>query len=316
MLSFGRYRHLSQCSNPQGILTVLAIDHRANLVSEMQKHTTSPIAYADVAAFKRSVIRNLGGASTALLTDPDYGFPGVSDGSIPGRLGLIAPLEITDYAPHPSQRQTQFIRGWDMHKLKQAGCSGAKLLLYYHPEAPNVQQQKVIVQQVLEQCQKENIPLFLEPILYSLDTSRPLTNAERRQASVETVSYFSRQGVDVLKIEFPIDVQAEADEQVWQQALAEVNAACQVPWALLSAGVSFEIFLQQTVYACSAGASGVIVGRAVWAEAVKLHGEAREYFLRTTGRERMEKLAAICCGLATPWTIKHTAPSIGEQWYQ
>ena len=37
-----------------------------------------------------------------------------------------------------------------------------------------------------------------------------------------------------------------------------------VPWVLLSGGVPFETFFRQTQVACEAGASGVMVGRAVW----------------------------------------------------
>ncbi|MGV2434686.1 MAG UNVERIFIED_CONTAM: hypothetical protein LVT10_07200 [Anaerolineae bacterium] len=59
-----------------------------------------------------------------------------------------------------------------------------------------------------------------------------------------------------------------------------------MPWALLSAGASFEIFLRQAEMACQHGASGVIVGRAVWAEAVKLPPQERISFLQTTGAQR------------------------------
>ena len=97
---------------------------------------------------------------------------------------------------------------------------------------------------------------------------------------------------------------------MWVDALAELDAACATPWALLSAGVAYDTFLRQTVLACQAGASGVIAGRAVWAEAVALDGVARDRFIDTVARRRLEQLAAISRALATPWTRKIEAPDL------
>jgi tagatose-1,6-bisphosphate aldolase len=85
-------------------------------------------------------------------------------------------------------------------------------------------------------------------------------------------------------------------------ACTEISAAAQTPWILLSAAVSFEAYQQQIIAACQAGASGIAVGRAVWQEAVHMDGQARLDFLRTTGRERITRLNALCVALARPWT--------------
>lgn len=315
MSSVGVFRGLTECSDSRGTFNVLAIDHRDNLVAELQKHHPTKVDYQTVVDFKTSVIRHLSASASAVLTDPDYGFPALLDGTLSGHIGLIAPLEVTDYSPHPSKRATNFIPGWDVAKLKAAGCSGAKLLLYYHPEAPNAQSQTTLVDKVVEQCQQQHVALFLEPVGYSLDPERPLSNAERRQVVVESARHFSKRGADILKVEFPLDAAREADENIWRDALRELNSASSVPWTLLSGGVSFEIFLRQTELACAAGASGVMVGRAVWAEATALQGAAREQFLTTTGAERMARLASVCSS-GTNWNTRHSLPSIFEGWYK
>jgi tagatose 1,6-diphosphate aldolase len=317
MSSVGVFRGLTECSDSRGTFNVLAIDHRDNLVAELQKHHPTKVGYQTVVDFKTSVIRHLSASASAsaVLTDPDYGFPAMLEGALPGHIGLIAPLEVTDYSPHPSKRATNFIPGWDVAKLKAAGCSGAKLLLYYHPEASNAQSQTALVDQVVEQCQQHQVALFLEPVGYSLDPEKPLSNIERRQIVVESAQHFSKRGADILKVEFPLDVSRETDENVWRDALRELDAACGVPWTLLSGGVSFEIFLRQTELACAAGASGVMVGRAVWAEATALQGAAREQFLITTGTERMARLAAVCSS-GSNWNTRHSLPSIDEGWYK
>lgn len=315
MLTVGMYRHLTQCSDAQGRLMVLALDHRGNLISDMQKHRSTAVTPGEVTAFKAAVLKHLLPRATAALIDPDYGYPALVQGLLPGSAGLLAPLEVTDYAPHPSRRETQFITGWNVSKVKQAGFSGAKLLLYFHPEAKNARAQIDIVDSVVEQCQLQHLPLFLEPIVYSLDTERGLTSAERRQLVVESARIFAQRGVTILKLEFPLDVFAEPDETVWRQALRDLNAACSVPWTLLSGGVSFATFLRQTQLACEAGASGVIAGRAIWAEALALEGDARDRFLLTTARQRMEHLSEMC-RLAQPWMQRTTPPPMGAGWYR
>jgi tagatose-1,6-bisphosphate aldolase len=105
--------------------------------------------------------------------------------------------------------------------------------------------------------------------------------------------------VDVLKAEFPLDIN-DPDESSWADACAGITAASVTPWILLSAAVAFEIFVRQITVACKAGASGIAVGRAVWQEAVSLDGEARFAFLRTTGRNRLAHLTALCSELGKP----------------
>ena len=132
---------------------------------------------------------------------------------------------------------------------------------------------------------------------------------------VESARTFSRMGIDVLKTPFPLDVKHEPDEAVWRAALAELNAACSVPWALLSAGVDYPTFRRQAELACEAGASGVIVGRAIWAEAVGLQGEAREAFLAETARHRMAELADIVRAAGASWRERVPSPDSAFDWF-
>ncbi|HXW08740.1 MAG TPA: tagatose 1,6-diphosphate aldolase [Vicinamibacterales bacterium] len=312
MSNLGLFRRLAQCSGDEGTFCILAIDHRDNLIAELQKHHT-PVAYEDVVGFKTSVARLAEGA-TAVLIDPDYGARALINRVIPGAVGTLAPLEVTDYRPHPSQRKPRFIPGWSVAKLKRAGFAGAKLLLYYHPDADDARDKTSIVDRVVADCASEEVPLFLEPITYSPDPSRDLDNWQRREAVIAAARHFSRRGVAIMKMEFPLDVKAERNEQVWADALAELNDACAVPWALLSAGVPYEVFVRQARLACQAGASGIIAGRAVWADAVALSGPDRERFLETEGRRRVDELREIC-RTATPWTRKVEMPMLEERWY-
>src|SRR5262245_48362620 len=131
MSTIGIHRSLAQLSDATRTFAILAIDHRDNLIADLQKHRAAPVDADAVIGFKRSVIR-LADEATAVLLDPDYGMPAVVAGIVPGRVGLLAPLEVTDYRPHPSQRHPRLIPDWSASTLRRAGISGAKLLLYFH----------------------------------------------------------------------------------------------------------------------------------------------------------------------------------------
>jgi tagatose-1,6-bisphosphate aldolase len=133
---------------------------------------------------------------------------------------------------------------------------------------------------------------------------------------VETARRLVPLGVDVLKTEFPVDIEQEPDENTWRQACTQLSAACTVPWVLLSAGVSFDTFLRQARIACDAGASGVMVGRAVWKEAVTTNSPARTHFLNGVARERMRRLGTLCDALGRPFTDIYNRPQLTPNWYR
>jgi tagatose 1,6-diphosphate aldolase len=316
LISPGKYRHLAQSSTPAGHFVVLAIDHRANLLAALNQHAPQPVTDGDFVAFKQAVLAALLPGASAVLTDPDYGIgPGLTAGTIGGQVGLLAPLEVTNYDVHPRDRATRFIDGWSVGKIKRVGGSGVKLLLYYHPDDSLATGKRELVSRIVADCQRFDIPLFLEPIAYSLDPDRGLSADEHLQVVVESARTFSALGVDVLKLEFPVNPRHTSDESVWRTAAQAVNAACSVPWAILSGGVDYPTFARQAAVACAAGACGVIVGRALWGEAVELQGAARQSFLETTATARMSELQAICAASASSWQSRLPALELAARWY-
>jgi tagatose 1,6-diphosphate aldolase len=174
-----------------------------------------------------------------------------------------------------------------------------KLLVYYHPDSSTAAEIEDFTLKIAADCIQYDIGLMLEPLSYSLNDNK-LTSDEKMHVVVETARRLTNiPGVDILKTEFPLD-EADEDEIRWALACANITQASATPWILLSAAVSFELYLRQVVTACKAGASGIAVGRAVWQEAVGLRGEERVNFLRTTARERLTRLNALCIALARP----------------
>jgi tagatose-1,6-bisphosphate aldolase len=317
----GRIRGLRACASARGTFGVLALDHRQNLRRELRPTDPGSVGYAEMVAFKRAVVGALGRTATGILLDPEIGAAQcLIDGSLPAGCGLLVAVEATGYDGPPTARVSRVLDGWSVAKVKRMGASAAKLLVYYHPDAANAAEQERLVAEVAAECAAADLPLFVEPLSFSIDPAVPkLVGEDRRRVVVETARRLTRIGGDVLKAEFPYDP-GVTDEGRWRDACAELDAATRLPWVLLSGGVDDATFEAQVRVACGAGASGVLVGRSVWAEAATRPPVERDAFLRTTGRQRLRRLVDLVDELGRPWharpTPLATLPDPPEGWYR
>jgi tagatose 1,6-diphosphate aldolase len=310
-ISIGKFRGLQQISSARGTFTALALDHRQNL------RKANPVFENDeeLSRFKIDITSALAGRATAILLDPEISAAqSIAQRVIPKEVGLVVALESTGYSGDATARRAQIIPGWNIEKAKRMGASAVKLLVYYHPDSPTAKEIEDFITKVADDCQKYDLVLMLEPLSYSLDEKRKLLSDEKRALVVETARRLTPLNVDILKAEFPLDVNGD-DENNWINACREISSASVVPWILLSAAVDFNIFLRQVAVACGAGASGIAVGRAVWKEAVELTGNERIQFLRTTARRRISRLTSLCHALARPYTDFYQAVAPFD-WYK
>lgn len=314
--SLGKFRALQQCSTPAGSFAILAADHRGNLLEALQKHAAAPISDGEFTSFKGKIIEALAISGSAVLLDPEYSAAQlIASNTISGQRGLLTGVEKTGYSGDPTARENSLLPNWSVAKAKRAGVSGIKLLVHYHPESPTASQIEALVKQVIEDCAASEIPLYLEPLSYSLDASKKIASDERHAVVIEGAKRFSAMGIDVLKAEFPLDVAVDTDENVWEQACADLSAACKVPWILLSGSTTFETYIKQVTAACRNGASGVAVGRAIWQEVIPMSDNERNLFLRDVASRRMQRITALCDALARPWTDFYNVSELTPTWY-
>ena len=89
---------------------------------------------------------------------------------------------------------------------------------------------------------------------------------------------------------------------------------------LLSGGVDDVTFERQVAVACGAGASGVLVGRSVWAPAATMPPVERDAWLTTEGRRRLERLVRLVDTQGTPWHARQNPVTVaatpGDGWYR
>ena len=318
--ALGARRGIAACASERGTFAVLALDHRQNLRRELRPDDPAAVSYEELVEFKRAVVRALAPLATGTLLDPEIGAAQcIADGSLPASAGLLVAIEASGYEGPSTARVSRVLEGWSVEKAKRMGASAAKLLVYYHPDAANAADQERFVASVASDCRAADLPLFVEPLSFSLVEGETLTGEARRQIVVETARRLTAIGGDVLKAEFPYDPSI-TDRALWREACMELDAASSLPWVLLSAGVDEATFEAQVAIACEAGASGVLVGRSVWAEAVTMEPGRRDAFLATTGSERLRRLADLVETRGRPWhdrpTRLTTSPMPGEGWYR
>jgi tagatose 1,6-diphosphate aldolase len=309
-ISISKLRGLQQVSSKRGTFTALALDHRQNL----RKANPAFIDDAELSRFKVEVTSALAKHATAVLLDPEVSAAqAVAQGVIPNHVGLVVAVESTGYTGNTTARHAQIIPGWSVEKAKRMGASAIKLLVYYHPDSSTASEIEDFTARVAEDCREHDLVLMLEPLSYSLNDQK-LTSEEKRYVVVETARRLTPLNVDLLKAEFPLDVN-DRDESKWMDACLEISTASVTPWILLSAAVDYDMFLRQVTAACNAGASGIAVGRAVWMEAVTMTGEERTMFLRTTACDRISRLTSLCHALAKPYTDFYVANAPFD-WYK
>jgi len=321
--SIGKIRGLQQVADEYGTFTVLAMDHRESFKKMLQPD--GAVSYEETVARKVEMCSLLAPYASAVLLDPIYGAAQcLQQGALPGSKGLLVSIEESGYGGGKESRVTRLLADWSVKKIKLMGASAVKILVYYRPDLKELaRRQLAVVKEVAEDCQKWDIPFFVEPVSYPIgdEVNNPALFARHKPGIVlETARQMTSLPIDVLKTEFPADMRYEKDQTTLLRLCGELDAASRTPWVLLSAGVDFETFAAQVEIACQAGASGFLGGRAIWQEAMPMKdAAAREAFYKNTVTPRLQRLSEIVHKNGRPWYKKYGVPlaeltDTSEEW--
>jgi tagatose 1,6-diphosphate aldolase len=329
-LSAGKLRKLKSLADENGRFKMMAIDQRgsvAGMLGMAMGVKPEDVPYEAFTQTKAVITRTLSPLSSALLTDPEYGYP-ASALDIPGRIGLLLAMEESGYekaGKDGNERITRLMPAWSPKKAKLAGADGVKLLLTYSPDASEatVRHQNDLVRALGEECAEEEIPLLLEIVVYpvsGISTDTFEFAKAKPELVVRSAVEFSKPeyGVDILKMEFPCNLkfteewangffdgktrEAAYDRRIIADECRKLDEACGTPWVILSAGVDNDEFLENIRFASEAGASGFLCGRAIWKGALPLYPdlEAMDRHCRTEARVNFLQCNAIV-EKARPW---------------
>jgi len=326
-LSIGKLRGIQQLADARGLLTMCAIDHRGALRRALNEENPDAVSYQDMVDFKLDLCQVMAPIAGAVLLDPIYGAAqAIAGGVLPGQTGLLVSMEKTGYTGSTTARVTELLPDWSVKKAKKMGASAIKLLIYFRPDLKDIASKQLdLVARLAEECLSEDIPLLVEPVSYPVEQ---VGESSARFADlkpglvIETARQITSLPIDVLKAEFPADINFERDDEKLLGFCRELNRASRLPWVLLSAGVDFETFKKQVEIACRAGASGFLAGRALWQEGIKISPrQQRMHFFEQTAAPRFKELAELAARYGQPWYAKlgiekGRLPPVAEGWYR
>jgi len=283
----------------------------------------SAVAFDEVVASKLELIAGMSAHCSAVLVDPVWSFgQGVLTGAVPGSDGIISGLERLAYSPAGFGTTTELRERWTVPVLSRLGADAAKLVVFYRAELEAVvAQQRAIVADLVAQCREAELPLVVEPLWYPLeheDAADPSVRAARAAAIVDAAAAFAALGADVMKVEFPGDV--GEGEAAAAERCAELDAAIDVPWVLLSSSATFAQFRRQVEIASSAGASGFMAGRAIWGDAVGRYDAERRRAGVASACARLDELADVVRTHGRPWrtppTVQDAVEVLPAGWHE
>lgn len=325
-LTPGKLMGLRQITDKENRFKVLALDQSNSFkkaLRAMHEKAGKPAepAYEEIRDTKLEMVKVLGGYSSAVLLDVNYGArQAINSFALPKGVGLIVRSEASKDAGIPSEYEP----GWSVEKIKKMGASAVKLLVYLDTEdKENVKAQIGFVAQLSKACAENDILLMTEELSFPRkgeDKSSPSYKARKVKNIIEATKLIGPH-TDILKLEFPANMKDDSPAQM-EENLGRLNEAALRPWVLLSAGEKFDIFVKQVEMAMKAGCSGTMAGRAIFNEYFdQPTSEARAKFLATTGVDRMKTLNKIVDANAQSWLARYDiaagqmAAAVSATWY-
>lgn len=325
--SIGLHRRLARISDANGHIRTIAIDHPENYLALFDADLDK-VSFEEVVESKVDMIRVLAPHSTSVLVDPVWSYgQSIAANAVPGSVGMISGLEDLYYSPATSpvafDTELRLKPGWAPAKLVALGADAAKLVVFHRHDAPAEARDKQhqVVSQVATDCHALGLPLVVEPLWFPVDGEEladPAVRDRRRRSVIASAASFRAAGADIMKVEFPVLDLEDLDDA--HNACAELDAAIDGPWVLLSAGVTFGGFRTQVDVAADHGCSGFMAGRAIWGDAVGRMGAEKRAAAAELAARRLDELAQVLEGRGAPATAgidqADVASVVGPEWYR
>jgi tagatose 1,6-diphosphate aldolase len=328
-LTKGKFKGIEACADQNGVIAAAAMDQRGSLKKAIAKARgeNGQANDQDMATFKAIVTKVLTRHASAILMDPEYGLEAIKQRA-PGT-GVLLAYEKTGYDATVKGRLPDLLPEWSVRRLVESGADAIKILLYYNPfdDAGINTIKQAFIERIGAECAATDVPFFLEPLAYDDDVGdeKGFEFAKVKPKYVARyMEEFSkpRYGVDVLKVEVPVNMKFVEGTRAFggqkaytrQEAMGlfrQSAAAASKPFIYLSAGVTDEIFRETLELAAEAGTnfSGVLCGRATWQDAIPIYAkegaQALERWLEDRGVRNITMLNEVLTTGAKPWWVSY-----------
>ncbi|HKV99687.1 MAG TPA: tagatose 1,6-diphosphate aldolase [Vicinamibacterales bacterium] len=328
-LTPGKLAGMKKVADGRGVIAAAAMDQRGSLQKALAKEKGGDVDDAMMQEFKALVTEVLTPHASAILLDPEWGIGPSKKRS--KNAGLLLAYEKTGYDKTGPGRLPDLLDDWSVRRLKEAGADCIKILLYYTPLDPKPinEIKHAWVERIGDECRANDIPFFLEFVGYEEGADEKGLDFAKKKPGVVTGSMaeFSkdRYGVDVLKVEVPINMKfvegakAFAGERAYtrdeaKKLFLDAAKAATKPFIYLSAGVSNAEFTESLALASESGVryAGVLCGRATWKDGIPVYAKqgpaAFRAWLESKGVENIKNVNTALAS-ASPWFSFYGAKS-------
>ena len=322
----GKFEGINACADERGVIAALAVDHRGNLMQAIadSRGERGQATAADMHTFKTAVTRVLSPYASAVLLDPEYGLGALSSRA-PGT-GVLLAYEKSGYDFSVRGRMPDLLPEWSVRRLVEAGAQAIKILMYYNPydDAQINQVKQAYIERIGAECIALDVPFFLEPLVYddTIGDEKGVAFARKKPEYVAHVMQEfskSRYGVDILKVELPVNpafvqgtcaFNGEASAYSRHDAIEHFRNAASVatrPFIFLSAGSNDEVFCEMLELVAEAGVkfAGVLCGRATWQGGIAVYANegvtALSRWLEGRGVQNIQSVNRVLEFAAAPW---------------
>ena len=327
-LTPGKLAGMKAVSDKRGVIAAAAMDQRGSLQKALAKEKGADVSESMLEEFKSIVTEVLTPHASAILLDPEFGLPASKRRA--RNAGLLLAYEKTGYDKTGPGRLPDLLDHWSVHRLKEAGADCVKVLLYYTPtDGQTINDRKhAWVERIGDECRANDIPFFLEFVGYDEGMDEKGLEFAKKKPEIVSASMaeFSkdRYGVDVLKVEVPVNMKfvegakSFGGQKAYSKAEAmelfrKAAAVAAKPFIYLSAGVSNAEFNESLALAAEAGVkfNGVLCGRATWKDGIPVYGKqgakAFEQWLQNEGVKNIDNVND-SLKAATSWFAKYEVP--------
>ena len=291
---------LDDIAADNGVFSIIAMDQR-NTLRRMFTAVGLDASDEDLRTAKADVARVLTPGASGILFDPTYGVPAVMQaGALAANCGLLVAAEPSERRTYNGEPRTHRDPELNARWVLDQGGDAVKFFVQLRADRPApaagapdlVAEVLEVCREVIADCRAEGVPSVIENLVYPLP-DEDLSGKARENAIIESARALNELDIDLLKLEYPGS----------PEGCRRLAAVLDRPWAVLSAGVPFEEFSEVLKVAFDeGGASGFIAGRSVWREVLPLTGAARQEFLETVARPRLDALVDVAASRAVPWT--------------
>lgn len=307
---------LRALAGADGLMAMVAVDHRGNLRAMIEKAMGRTIGDAELREFKTAVVEGLSAEATAILLDPEYGLEAAKRRA--AGCGLLLAYEKSGYDNTRSGRRPDLLAHQSVARLREQGAQAVKILLHYSDlEAADINDEKrAFVERAGAECRDQKLPFFLEILTYDPDGGQDMGGWARRRPGLiaSAAGEFSedRYGVDVLKLELPVTARrcggagAAYTEAEAMRLAREALAPARRPVVFLSGGSSTENLIAGLELVAAAGVrfAGALCGRAIWQDGIAAYAAGGrgtlQRWLEADGRAQLRAVRACLERCAAP----------------